>query len=652
MSEMRRAKSQVLFRYTPKAVFRYNETNGWCEVSSIEMKNTRALPPALGEALWHVLHTWDAIQPDNFPDPKLFPNKYEVGEPYQVHYTLVHLVFVCKLCRRTQWYESIDKLMSVNYGLNCRRCNGNGTLVQIPYVYIHECGTRDNVFIPKHPHDHVIVMNNRGRFQESNWFCETCNQPLTKPGKQGLGMRFCQCGPRKLKRGTTLQDPAVHYTRTISLIDTEDAILEQAIENTSLGESLLAGLLRTAHYNVKDFEDLLTPTPTSSEAQDRREHIRQELMTRGITDAQQVDVFLNVMESQMVSPQIVKQQHLRNEVHMLLEPKSSLVEHAGTSRPLLEYLFVRDHPRMQSQELSSLLKEAIEQGDNLTQERYNLDKKIADKLGLTSLYILEAFPLLLAAIGYSRVYSAPKPDTTTRLRPFITNRPKIPLYAVRSTTEALMFELDPWREAAWLLENDLVEAPDSAFADECHLRLWLLRQKEMFLQEKDAHLELLPWEKEKGYQMPNRASAALFGLLHSMSHMLIIAARTQVGFEADSLGEYLFPIAGAGVVYASGHQEFTIGGIVSAFQMNLGYWLNASYEVAQRCIYDPLCKSRGGACHACSYLRFSCPHFNRTVSRSFLLGGPVNGLPHNIVGYWSTKTYYRAIELKQEANSK
>src|SRR5713101_4432630 len=104
----------------------------------------------------------------------------------------------------------------------------------------------------------------------------------------------------------------------------------------------------------------------------------------------------------------------------------------------------------------------------------NLDKKIADKLGLTSLYILEAFPLLLAAIGYSRVYSAPKPDTTTRLRPFITNRPKIPLYAVRSTTEALMFELDPWREAAWLLENDLVEAPDSAFADECHLRLWLL----------------------------------------------------------------------------------------------------------------------------------------------------------------------------------
>src|SRR5438034_1022116 len=109
MAEMSRAKSQVLFRYTPKSVFRYNETNGWCEVTSIEMKDTRALPPVLEEALWQVLHTWDAIQQDNFPDPRLFPNKYEVGEPYQVHYTLAPLVFICRHCKRVQWYESIDK---------------------------------------------------------------------------------------------------------------------------------------------------------------------------------------------------------------------------------------------------------------------------------------------------------------------------------------------------------------------------------------------------------------------------------------------------------------------------------------------------------------------------------------------------------------
>lgn len=650
MAEMRRAKSQVLFRYTPKSVFRYNETNGWCEVSSIEMKNIRSLPPALKDALWQVLSTWDAIQQDNFPDPREFPHKYEVGEPYQVHYTLAPLVFFCKQCKRAQWYETIDKLVKVNYALNCRNCENKGTLAQIPYIYIHECGKAENVFIPTHPNNHIVVMNNRGRFQESNWYCETCKEPLTKVGKEGLGRRSCQCGHKKLKKGSTLQDPSVHYTRTISLVDVDDIILESATENTSLGETLLAALLRTTSYLSKDIEDLLTPTSAASELQDKREHARQDLIAKGITDTKQLDMILDVMVVQMALPQVDKQQRLKDEIQALLGTSSPLIQNAKTSRSLLEYVLVRDHPRMQSWELSSLLSEAQKQDDESASTLYESGKATADQLGLTNLYVQEAFPLLLAAVGYSRVYSSPQSGSTAKLRPFITNRPKIPLYAVQSATEALMFELDPWREAAWLLENDLAEIPDTAFVDEYQLRLWLLHQREIFLQQKEAHLELLPWEKEKGYELLDPRCAALFGVLHSISHMLIIAATTQVGFEADSLSEYLFPIAGAGVIYATGHQEFTLGSIVSAFRMNLDYWLKTTYESAQRCIYDPLCKSQGGACHACSYLRFSCPHFNRTLSRSFLLGGPVAGLPRDVVGYWSTQTYNRAIKLKQKVD--
>lgn len=652
MPEMHRGKNQILFRYTPEAMFRYNEINGWCKVNSIEMKNIRALPTALAEALWHILHAWDAIRPDNFPDPKLFPNKYELGEPYQVHYTLHPLVFVCRECKRVYWYQNIDNLMRFNYGLNCRSCESRGTLTQVPYMYIHECGRAESIFIPNHSREHIIVMNNRGRFQESNWYCKTCNLPLTTPGKQGLGLRSCQCGPRKLKRGSTLQDPSVHYTRTISMVDTADSVLERALENTTLGESLLAGILRTENYHSEDFEDLLTPSSTADEAQGKRERLREELMSKGISDAQQLEMLLNVMESHLVTPQLDKQQRVQNEVRTLVGPTSPLIAQAGKSRPLLEYVFVRDHPRMQSYGLSALLEIALDQGDELTRDRYKSDKETAERLGIVNLSILEAFPLLLAAIGYSRVYSEPKPGTTAMLRPFIDNRPKIPIYAIQSTTEAMMFELDPWREAAWLLENAFVEAPNTPFKDQSHLRLWLLGQQELFLQQKEAHLELMSWEKEQGHEMVNTTSAVLFGLLHSLSHMLIIAASTLVGFEADSLGEYLFPIAGAGVIYAAGHQEFTLGGIVSAFRMNLGYWLRGAYEAAQRCIYDPLCKSRGAACHACSYLHFSCPHFNRTLSRSFLLGGPVSSLPRDIVGYWSTKTYNRALKLKQEASSK
>jgi hypothetical protein len=291
------------------------------------------------------------------------------------------------------------------------------------------------------------------------------------------------------------------------------------------------------------------------------------------------------------------------------------------------------------------------------QAHYEANIEKANQLGITKLRLIGAFPLILASVGYSRVYAAPQPDAA--LRPFITNRPRIPIYTIRNTTEAFMFEMDPWREAAWLIENGLTTGPQDGFASETHLRLWLLYQRGGFArmpanpaqgtsaEAREFHLLLEPWERDAGLQIQN-IPAALFGLLHSVSHMLIMAGGAQIGFETDSLAEYLFHVAGSGVIYASGHQEFTIGGIVSAFNLNLNYWLSSAYEAAARCIYNPLCRSRGGACHACSYLKFSCPHFNRTVSRSFLLGGPVEGLPQELTGYWTPKIANLASQLKQQ----
>jgi hypothetical protein len=646
MPEMRRAKSQVLFRYTPKAMFRYNETYGWCEVTSIEMRNTEDLSPALSEALWSVLHSWDAVQPDNYPDPKLYPNKYEVGEPYQVHYTLAPLVFTCKSCRRVQFYLDVDTLTRKNYTLRCRGCQREETLVQVPYKFIHECGRADTLFVPKHPFGHNVVMNNRGRFQESNWYCQTCNKPLTSAGKQGLGFRACKCGPRQFMRGSTLQDPGVQYTRTISLVDTQDGLLERVEDNASLGTALLAGLLQTPSYERAAFSDLLKPAPAPQVSEHKLDALREDLRAKGISDPAQLEAVLNAMQSHLVSPEVEREQRLESDVKALLGADSPQLEAAKTSRPLLEYMFVRDHPRMQAVELSSLLSQAAEARDGLAQERYGADAVVADRLGIAQLQLLEKFPLLLAAIGFSRVYANPQQNkSTTMLRPFIADRPKIPIYAVRSTTEAFMFELDPWREAAWLIENGICTGPSTPFTGESDVRLWMLRQREVFLRQKESHLELMPREKEQGQQV-QRTSALLFGLLHSLSHMLIMAARTHVGFDADSLGEYLFPISGSGVIYATGHQQFTLGGIVSAFKMNLTLWLDGTYEAAQRCIFNPLCRTRGGACHACSHLRFSCPHFNRTQSRAFLVGGPVVGLEKELVGYWSPKVYKRAHSLK------
>ncbi len=658
MSAMHRAKSQVLYRFTPKSAFRYNETNGWCEVTSIELQRPGGLTPALAQALRQMLVSWDAIGPDGFPDPLLAPHKYEVGEPYQVHYTLHPLVFACRNCGRIQYYQDLDRLIKLNYQLSCRQCKHVGTLVQVPYTFIHECGRADTIFVPKHEPNHTIRMINRGRFQESYWYCDTCKRPLTQPGKQGLGFRRCSCG--KSMRGTTLQDPEVHFTHTLSLVNTDDKVLECAGENANLGESLLAGFLHLPAYRREEIEDLLAAVPSDDAAQKQADEMRT-ILAATITDPAQLEATVQHLVAQVVSPQTAKQQALRDELQRLLGAQSPLVPKAKTSRQLLEYLYVRDHPRMQATNLPTALQRAREHGDSLAENRHEADRRTADDLGIANLQLIEGFPLLLAAVGYSRFKGSPSEGT--KLRPFIAERPKIPLYTVSSTTEALLFELDPWREAAWLLENNLATAPSAPFADEQGVRLWLLEQRQHFLGRPDdqqgqvaqsdraAHLTLLPWEKERGVLPADRVAATSFGLLHSLSHMLINAATAQVGFEPDSLAEYLFPVAGAGVIYASGHQEFTLGGIVSAFHLNLTYWLTSAYDLAQRCMYDPLCNVRGGACHACSYLRFSCPHFNRTISRAFLTGGPVEGLDQPVVGYWSPQLRDRAKSLQGAVSS-
>lgn len=658
MPAMTRGKSQILYRFTPKSLFRFNETNAWCEVTSIEMRQTKPLSPALGEALRHLLKSWNAIQPDNFPDPVLSPNKYEVGEPYQVHYTLNPLVLICRECKRVQWYRDVDRLVAANYQMTCRGCKQQGTLTQIPYMFIHECGHADSLFIPKHDTSHTIRMVDRGNFRESFWFCDTCNKPLTAPGKQGLGYRRCSsCG--KVMRGTTLQDPAIHFTHTLSLVDTGDKLLESADENTTLGESLLAGLVRLPTYRREDIKDLLTVAPPDAEAQAKAEEMRK-ILALSITDPQQLEATIQQLTTAVISPQAAKQQILRKEMHTLIGEQSHLIPKARASRQLREYLYVRDHAVLQSTTLTALLQQAQERKDTLSQARYTADERTAADLGITNLQLIEAFPLLLASVGFSRFKG--QPAEGIKLRPFIAERSKIPIYAVPSTTEALMFELDPWQEAAWLIENTFTTPPASPLHTKDQVRLWLLQQHQHFLAEHDteerqaprndreAHLFLLPWEQERALALADRVAAVSFGLLHSLSHMLINAAIAQVGFEADSLSEYLFPVAGAGVLFASGHQQFTLGGIVSAFQLNLGYWLNSAFEAAQRCMYDPLCTTHGGACHACSYLRFSCQHFNRTVSRSFLVGGLVEGIADRpVIGYWSPQVRARAATLRPAA---
>ena len=92
------------------------------------------------------------------------------------------------------------------------------------------------------------------------------------------------------------------------------------------------------------------------------------------------------------------------------------------------------------------------------------------------------------------------------------------------------------------------------------------------------------------------------------------------GIEATSAAEYLFlPLLGT-VVYSTTTMQ--LGGVQSVARHRLAEFLDTLQEEAGRCMYDPDCLHRQGACHGCIHVpEISCRVFNHGLSRSFLIGG-------------------------------
>jgi hypothetical protein len=320
-------------------------------------------------------------------------------------------------------------------------------------------------------------------------------------------------------------------------------------------------------------------------------------------------------------------------------------------RRTVEYVFVRDEPSSAAIPLQSLIEDALRNGDTSSAERLTEQQRIAAELGLVRLQIVQALPILLAGIGFSRRFASPQPvgegdqAKVASLRAFPTQNGKIPIYVARNTTEALLYEIDPWRMASFLNLNGNGPVPAAATNSEQALRAWLMEQCVPLIERGESHLVLMNYEQERGIAV-HEPSALAFGVIHTLSHVLKATAYRYVGIDGDALSEYLFPAHLAGLLYASAHVEFTLGGIDSVFRSNMTQWLGSARDYAGRCSFDPVCSTSGGACLACLYPKFGCAHFNRTVSRAFLFGGKVSGRAQSVTGFWSPAVAKQAEQLR------
>jgi hypothetical protein len=336
---MKRGRSQVIWRYMPEATFRYNESGGWCRTTEITLRDAKPLSGALADAVAEMLAFWQAIGETGFPDPVRQANRYQVGEPHQVWFSVWPYVFTCRRCGRVHWYGDLGTLMSVNHRLGCMSCKGQDLLVQVPYAYVHECGRLDTVFIEAGHKGHVIVLFNKGSFQESYWLCKDCGRPLRRTPREGLGFRRCDCGPRQIKRGILLEDPRTYYAQTLALVDIDPKSLDRWRENPRFSDLLLAASLRIPAYHTTHIQDLANWKQAASGLSPEMRAVRDLLISQGMSE-EKADATVN-----QAAQRVGNDPWAAYDAELRPYRTGTNARNWSNIRRTVEYVFVRDEPR-------------------------------------------------------------------------------------------------------------------------------------------------------------------------------------------------------------------------------------------------------------------------------------------------------------------
>jgi hypothetical protein len=244
--------------------------------------------------------------------------------------------------------------------------------------------------------------------------------------------------------------------------------------------------------------------------------------------------------------------------------------------------------------------------------------------GVDQLTLVADFPILTATYGFSRVDYAPNTARLNAFPPDRSQRGRTPIYVDEVGADALLLSLDKRRVIRWLEANGFEPALPAGSDPRAS-------QLAYFIQ------VLTAVRSRQTIPSADPEARMVFGLLHTFSHIAIRQAAVLCGLDRTSLSEYLVPRVLSTAIYCNHRFGATIGALTALFESSVADWF-ALVDGDRRCVYDPVCSDRGGACHACVHLpETSCRFFNLNLSRAFLFGGTDSVLGEIGVGYFDPR---------------
>lgn len=244
----------------------------------------------------------------------------------------------------------------------------------------------------------------------------------------------------------------------------------------------------------------------------------------------------------------------------------------------------------------------VDKAGPLAKQRYTELYPPAVKRGrLAEIELLERFPVLTAAFGYTR--GAGELGAST-LQAFRTSSGGLRVHGQQVDTEGLLFRLDPVAVTNYLHRaGGLASSPaDPRKARELVAKTCVIPQ---------------PGETVD----PSSPGVRLLTLVHSYSHRVMRRISGFCGIDRDSLAEYLVPQHLAFVIYATSRGDFVLGGLQAVFEHDLDKVIDDVVDGEHRCALDPGCEKEGGACVACLHVgEPSCRFYNQYLDRATIFG--------------------------------
>ena len=629
----------MLFSYLPDKTVNWDDGAGIVRLGSSRLET--AWPSTAAQFVLNevrdYLERWrqrDGEVDRRFP-PLSAADRFTVGTPRGISASILNTAFYCRDCFR--FFPEKPRLRGDR--LLCPGC-GRQTLRQIGYVFVHGCGEivpvaetipyestqqRGTIFRARircancADGSQLRLDDRADRLTALKIYCERCRGIVI----ERLLARCPRCYPRFVAEAQAGADPGqlafrsamritrhsannAYYAHYVSILRLDRPRVAQASPEQAWLDSLLPATEHVGHVGAAQLLGELV------------ERLR-EAERRG--DRQQEADLRAAIAAAIAAPQVPQQPP---------RPAGARALRADVVQSVRESVAL----------LSSVRRTSVATLHDAAGLETVVRPATLARLGVARIEIVSDLPVVTAVFGYSR--RSPDPTYTeegaaqafpTSIRPFptldreaarILSRPQaegtVPILAREGLHEGLALYLDPSSVIRWLA-NSGVRARGDTERQQLTSLLEMLEPVDRFYDD--------IWD------LPARR--LVFGLLHSFSHCALRALGRVAGIEATSVAEYLFPPLLATVVYSTATVQ--LGGVQSVARHRLAEFLETLQEEAGRCMYDPDCLHREGACHGCIHVpEISCRVFNHGLSRSFLVGGRAPWLPAadqtHLDGFW------------------